>query len=181
VLGALWDMALPVGPTRDFTSSFSGRGFALDFQYWGLGRLGLGAEFIWNTMSDKGMSERTINDVTVSGVAVKELDTNELLAKVMVSPIDWREARVAGHKKPFSSVVPYLGVALGGARVVRRVDISVSRYVDESWHWAFVPEVGVQVPASFATLMAAVRFNYIAGSSDAPEQMFMNFAVGGGF
>jgi hypothetical protein len=181
-LGVMWDLSLPVGSTTDFTSSFSGRGFALDFRYWGFGKLGVGADFVWDTMSDKGMNTRTIGNATVSGVTVKELDSNLLHAKVFVSNVDWREARKVGKgSKVPRSFVPYAAFGFGGARIVRRVDIAVSRYVDESWHWAIAPEIGVEVPTDWVVWMLAVRYNYIAGSGDAPEQMFMNFGIGGGF
>jgi hypothetical protein len=182
VLGVMWDLSLPVGSTTEFTSSFSGRGFALDLRWWGLGKLGLGGDFVWDTMSDKGMNERTIGDVTVSGVTVKELDSNVMHGKVFFSPVDWVGARKIGRaSKAPRSFVPYAAFGFGGARIVRRVDISVSRYVDESWHWAIAPEIGIEVPTDWVSYMVAVRYNYIAGSADGPEQSFMNFGIGGGF
>lgn len=182
VLGVMWDLSQPVGSTSDFVGSFSGRGFALDFRYWGFGRFGVGAAFVWDTMSHKSMVERTIGDVTVSGVSAKELDSNVLVGKVLVSAFDWKTVHAEGHESKMPRVViPYAAFGFGGARIVRRTDIGVSRYVDESWHWALSPEIGVEVPTQFVDWMLAVRFNYIAGSSGGPEQLFMNFGIGGGF
>jgi len=173
---------MPVGPTTEFTGSFSGRGFALDLRYWGFGRLGVGGDFVWDTMSDKSMTERTIGNATVSGVAAKELDSNLMHGKVYVSNVDWRKARMQGRESKVPRVlVPYAAFGFGGARIVRRVDIGVSRYIDESWHWAMAPEIGIELPTDWVSWMVAIRYNYIAGSGDGPEQMFMNFGIGGGF
>lgn len=182
ILGVMWDLSLPVGSTTDFTNSFSGRGFALDFRYWGFGKLGVGGSFVWDTMSDKGMTERTVGNVTISGVAAKELDSNVMHAKVYLSNVDWVGARRVGRESRVpKAFVPYAAFGFGGARIVRRVDIGVSRYVDESWHWSMAPEIGIEMPTDWVSWMIAVRYNYMAGSSDAPEQMFMNFGIGGGF
>src|SRR5690606_2277882 len=99
------------------------------------------------TLSEKTRRTTTYGPATISGVQVRETSSTPFTGKVFYALRDMKK------------VIPYAGFGLGGARVVRRLDIGISRFTDESWHWAMVPEVGIEVPASSFDLLASARFN----------------------
>ncbi len=169
MLGVLWDVSIPVASTTDFTSKVSPQGISVDGRYRGFGNLGIGFTVAWHTLSEKTRSTTTYGSATISGTQVRETAATPFTGKIFYALRDMKK------------VIPYVGFGLGGARVVRRLDMGISRFTDESWHWAMVPEIGVEVPAASFDLLASTRFNYLFKSSDAPEQLYFNLSVGVGF
>jgi opacity protein-like surface antigen len=169
MLGLLWDMSLPVGVTHDFVGKFSGRGFAVDGRYSGFGNFGLGVTLAWHILDQKTDTTTTWDAVTISGTQVREISSSPFTAKVFYA---------LREQKQF---IPYAGVGMGAARVIRRIDMGIASVTDESWHFAFVPELGVEVPLKAATVLASTRFNYFVKNNDGPAQLYMNFSLGIGF
>src|SRR5690606_12097662 len=169
MLGLLWDMSLPVGITHDFVGKFSGRGFAVDGRYSGFGNIGLGVTLAWHILDQKTETTTTWDAVTISGTQVREISSSPFTAKVFYALRDQEK------------FIPYAGIGMGAARVVRRIDMGIASLTDESWHFAFVPELGVEVPFKAATLLASTRFNYFVKNNDGPAQLYMNFSLGVGF
>ena len=174
MIGLALDTSMPVGSSTDFVDNFSFQGFLVDVSYHGLpktgpGTFGFGAAISWNTMSEKSDKTTTWKDETICGTVVTDLSVTPLVAKVQYA-----------LRNPGSRFIPYVGIGAGGARALRRVDLGISRVTDDSWHWALVPEVGLEIPLGSFAILAATRFNYLFQAGDAPEQLFMNFSLGVG-
>ncbi|GEM_PF-899525 len=171
LMGIYWDMGVPLGSSADWVSDYSVQGFAFDVRYFPKGNWGLGGGLAWNTFSEKTVSTVTRQNATLTGAQVHELSTTPLTFKGFYSLRDL--------KLP---ATPYVSLGLGGSRALRRVDAGISRYIVESWHWTMAPEIGVELPTGRAgSALAALRFNYLFKTSDAPEQLYLNISVGFGF
>lgn len=183
-MGLLLDTSLPIGSTTNFVNTFSFQGFAIDVRYTALPVM-IGAQVSWQTITEK--SERTLDfevegtgQATFSGTMVTELSLTPLLAKVGYVFGKEKLNTPPDKKKTPVTLLPYVALGMGGSRLVRRVDVGISRLLDESWHWTLVPEIGVEAPVGPVSILAAVRFNYLFSGDGAPEQLYMNFSLGVG-
>lgn len=173
--GAAWDLSIPVGSTQDVVGNVSPSGFSLEARYIGLGRLSFGLFTGIHYMTAKDETTTTEGPVTISGTQVRSIASTPWLARVHLSLVDVRTS--AAQSRP----VPYVAFGFGGARVLRTLDMGISGFSKESWHWAMSPEIGVQLPLNRAVFYLSSRFNYFASSGDGPEQMYVNLTLGAGF
>lgn len=173
--GVQWDTAIGVGSTYQFINTFEPAGFAFEARYMGLGKLGVGLLISNQFMTVKGDHEVVRDNITLSGTQVRSLSISPLLARIHYSLRDIRKHE--SRKK----IAPYAAFGFGGARVFRRLDMGISSYSLESWHWAFSPELGIQLPGDRMALTLSSRFNYLTASDGGPEQLYFNFSLGGGF
>ena len=169
VLGVLYDTGLPMGNTADFNKKFNGRGFSIDARYRGFKPLRVGGSFSYIDFQEKRDSTFEYGNATLGGMQVRETAASTLTGYVGVA---WDKGK---------RVIPYLRVGIGPSRVWRRVDVGVSRFISESWHFAVVPELGVELPLRRCMILIAARYNFIAAGGDTPTQSFMNFSAGVGF
>lgn len=169
ILGILWDMSLPLGSTKDFAGKYSVPGMSIDGRYRGFGNFGIGLTLAWHRIEEKSEETVTKDNATLTGTMVREVSSSPFTVKFTYA------------KRQGLSFVPYAGVGVGGTRVLRRLDVGVARFVDESWHFTFVPEIGVEVPLGPVLALVSTRFNYAVKTKEAPEQLYMNFSVGIGF
>jgi hypothetical protein len=171
-IGGAWDMTLPVGSSADFASVYSVQGASAQVRYQGLGRVSFGGLAAWEGWGAKGDQTNTMGNVTVGGVQMHAVWANSLYARAQAALFDIRAE--SSLKKP----VPYAALNFGGAHTVRRVDIGIYTITEDSWHWAFAPEVGVEIPLSRVVVTAGARFNYFFSSGEGPEQLYFSFNVG---
>ena len=174
VLGLLWDMSVPIGSTHQFTPKITAKGFTVDGRYHGfgnvgVGNIGVGLSLAWHTMDSRTETSVKWKNATISGTQIREISSTPFTAKA------WYALR------DLEGIHPYAGMGFGAARIVRRVDMGISRVVDETWHVALVPEIGVEIPLKVAVLLASSRFNYFFKTDNGPKQMYFNFSVGLGF
>lgn len=169
MLGLLWDTVLPVGNTADYVGKFSPQGFSIDGRYSGFGELGLGVTMAWHVLEQRTRSTTSWQNATITGTQIREVSSSPFTFKISYA------------KRDLGKVIPYAGLGLGAARVFRRLDMGISSLSDQSWHFAFVPELGVEVPMKSFSLLASTRFNYFVKGDGAPAQTYMNFSVGVGF
>jgi len=173
-LAAFWDLNVPMGSTTDFVKKVDPAGFGIEGRYHGLvkagpGNLGVGILVSWDWMAQKSESSLVEGNVTLTGTQVRELSVTPLMGKVIYT--------FDQHKR----FHPYVGFGLGPARVWRRLDIGIYRYLDESWHFAMAPELGLEIPLRNVVGLVAARVNYLVQTKDDPQQLYLNFSVGLGF
>lgn len=173
--GAAWDLSIPLGSTQEFAGNVSPGGFSLEARYIGLGRLSFGMFTGAHYMTAKDETTTVQGPVTISGTQVRSVASTPWLGRVHFSLMDVRTA--AAQRRP----VPYVAFGFGGARVLRTLDMGISGFSKESWHWAMAPEIGVQLPLNRAVFYLSSRFNYFVESGDGPEQMYLNVTLGAGF
>lgn len=171
-LGVAWDMTLPVGSSTDYINVFGVQGISFQARYHLPGGVAVGFMAAWQSWYDKSEQEVVIDNITLGGMQARAISVNPLYGRVLYSLQD-----LLGLEKT-KSPDPYAAINFGGARTVREVDMGVYAFVEDSWHWAFAPELGVEVPLKGVTLTAATRFNYLASSGDGPEQLYMSFSLG---
>jgi opacity protein-like surface antigen len=81
MVGATWDIGIPIGGVHDFTSNVSPIGFDISLRYWFLPRLTIGAEVEWQTYrDDKPRTTYPITDGAVTATAYNSLQTGSLRA-----------------------------------------------------------------------------------------------------
>lgn len=176
LFGVLWDHSYPLANSRDLVRKYSLSGFSIEGRYRGLGNLGLGFRLGWDTMSEKAESTFTRDALTVSGTQIRTLFLSPMLLTVSYA---LRDSRTESPKGP--SVVPYVLLGAGGGRALRQLDLGISTYLDESWHFALAPELGVEIPTKFLVLMAGARLHSFIKTKDAPGQLALSFSFGLGF
>ena len=179
MVGLTWDLSIPLASTADFTNQVSVQGFGIEVKYLGLDKVGLknvevGGMVAWHTLAQKGYATFVDGDTTVSGTTVNEMSSNPLLLRAHYV------FRSGDRPDAVGTIVPYVAGGVGGARVLRRTDLGINRFVEESWHWAVGPELGIELPLGPATLLVSSRLNYLFGSGDGPEQLYVNLSVGAG-
>ncbi len=170
ILGILWDMSLPLGSTRDCVDKYSVPGMSVDGRYRGFGNFGIGFTLAWHRMEEKSKETVSYRNATLTGTMAREVSS---------SPFTFKLSYALRDKQ--LPAIPYVGLGLGGTRVLRRLDVGIARFVDESWHFALVPELGAEIPAGPVLLLLGTRLNYAIKTKENPGQLYMNFSLGVGF
>lgn len=165
-LGVALDVTVPLGSTSKFIGSASMQGISLDLRYYAWGNIGIGAGVALDSLSKKSTGAVTWENATITGTHVRELSYTPITLKGYYA---WRD-----HK----SVVPYFAAGLGAARAVKRLTAGISSISEASWHFAIVPEAGLQIPLGPTVLLTNVRLNYLPPSAGVDEQLFGNFSLG---
>ena len=119
-----------------------------------------------DSLSKKTTDSVEWDNATISGTQVREMAFTPLTVKGYYA---WRD------QKQF---IPYVAAGLGAARAVRRVVVGFSSLVENSWHFAMVPEAGLQIPAGPTVLTTNVRLSYLPPSAGVEDLLFANFSFG---
>lgn len=165
-LGVAVDLTWPMGKAADFISKTSIQGLSLDLRYYAWGNIGIGLGLGLDSLSKKSTETATWENATITGTQVRELSYTPLTLKGYYA---WREQ---------TRVVPYVAAGLGAARAVQRLTVGITGLAEASWHFAIVPEVGLQIPAGPTLLLTNVRLNYLPPSAGVGEHVFANLSFG---
>jgi outer membrane protein W len=169
VSGALqWSMGQGIGSTYEFANDFSFGGFAVEGRYWVADQVTVGLLWGWNALHEKeeGRTHSTEN-FAVTSTQVRWVDAMPL----QLTAHYYLEV---GNKK----VLPYVGAGVGTAWTQRQLILPFTSYTQDSWHFAFAPELGVLFNTGSGGLMLSMRFNYAIKTDSAPEELWLNFNVG---
>jgi opacity protein-like surface antigen len=102
MVGAAWDIGIPVGSVHDFTSNVSPVGFDISLRYWFHPRLSIGAEVEWQTYrDDKPRTTYQVTDGAVTATAYNSLQAGSLRATMDFYLLD---------RGP---VLPFVGASVG--------------------------------------------------------------------
>lgn len=169
LLAIAYDLALPLGHTQNYNKNFSARGFTVEGRYLWRSGWTAGLAFGWQVFQARLDGTLTWETATVGGAQVRETSATPLTANLGFALNQW------------GKVVPFVRFGAGAARIGRRLDIGIRRFVDESWHLALVPELGAEIPLSQVMVRAALRYNHFVKSDDVPAQSYLSFSLGVGF
>lgn len=165
-LGIALDLTWPLGSAANYIGSASIQGLSLDLRYYAWGNIGVGVGVALDSLSKKTNTTVEWENATITGTQVREINFTPLLAKGYYA---WRDQE---------RFVPYVALGLGAARTVRRLIVGFSSLSDASWHFAAVPEAGLQIPAGPTVILTNLRLNYLPPAAGIDEQVFVNFSVG---
>lgn len=165
-LGVALDLTVPLGKTSDFIGSASIQGLSLDLRYYAWGNIGIGAGVALDSLSKKSTETATWENAAITGTQVRELSYTPITLKGYYA---WREQQ---------RLIPYVAAGLGAARAVKRLTAGISSLAEASWHFAIVPEAGLQIPVGPTLILTNVRLNYLPPSAGVPEHLFANLSLG---
>lgn len=163
-----YNMALPLGNTKDFIEEFSPRGFGIEAGGWLNDNFSLGLEFSWNGFYQEfAYNTYEIGTLTLSGRMWRYTNVYPLMgvAKYYLSSGSDLEA--------------FFGAGLGTFIINKRTDFGLYTFEDKQWHFALYPEVGIIYWVSDETgLTLNARYNWAAKSGDIDSQSNLGFNIG---
>jgi len=164
-----WNIAVPLGETKDFISPTSVRGFSIDGRGFVTDAITIGGFVGWNTFYEgKGFET---NDVGNTG-AVHGYKRRYINALPIMVNTHYYFAQ--------STVMPYAGIGLGTMYVEDRDFMGIYYVQNEAWHFALAPELGIVVPFGGGNtgINANVKYNWAAKTKDTPSYSFLTFNIG---
>jgi hypothetical protein len=163
-----YNMALPLGDTKDFISDYSWRGMGLEFRKFSSRNISYGLSLGWNVLHKETNETIEINDG--GGHATGNQDRT-----INAFPIMIGFHYYLGQK----GSRPYIGLNGPGYYVAERLDIGVFSFQNDGWNWGLAPEIGFFMPLDGgATLLVNARYNYAFESSGRGPYSYMGFNIG---
>jgi hypothetical protein len=162
-----YDMAVPVGPTRQDISAFSPKGMTLEFRYHLTPYVAVGGLVGWNKFEDKKQDTYVNDNVTFTGTQIRTLRAVHISGSVRYNflPIDKR-------------AVPFIGLDLGAYFLERKVDLGWWKNSDGDWHFGVAPGLGAIINISKVFLLLGTKFHYVAQTSQGDDEMYVTFNIG---
>ena len=163
-----YDMAAPLGDTKDFTSSFSFRGVGLEGRYFKSEKTSIGFFAGWNVFSEKTSGTVQDGNRTTTGTSARTINAVPLYVTA-----DYYWGSRGGAR-------PYLGLGAGVIYNERRNDFGIFTSTSNKWQFAVAPEAGVMFPIGASLMYIGVRYNYgfKAGDFDALQYLSINVGIG---
>jgi hypothetical protein len=166
--GVEWSMGLGVGSTSEFVNDYSVRGFAVEGRYWIVNQATVGVLWGWTSLHEK-IDDRTYtrDNLAVTGSQIRWVDAMPL--------------QLTAHyylELASTRLLPFVGTGVGTVWTERLLSLPFTSYSQESWHFAFAPELGLLFPSPAGSLLISSRFNYAFETDAAPEAMWFNFNIG---
>ncbi len=162
-----YEMAVAVGATWDFVGSFSPRGISFDYLYYFTGNVGLGVMMGWNEFEIKERGTFQDQRVTLTGTQIRRLDSWYVNASFNYSFLSIDK---------FAS--PYLGLNMGVYRLRKGIDYGWWGDADESWHFGFAPDLGVNLNFKKFLIQVGCRFHWAVMTSEADGERWVTFNIG---
>lgn len=170
--GALWsftyDMAFPMGATKDYTGKASFRGMMLDGRGFVDNNITLGGNFGWNVFYEKADKETVeVDNITLTGTQYKYINAFPMFFNA------------AYYFNEGSYVRPYVAANIGVIYDIQRTDIGLYSFDYDNWKFAFAPEVGLAFQTdSGVGLMVNLRYNYGLETSDIDALSYLGLNIG---
>ena len=173
-----YNMAFPLGNTKDFISKASFRGMGFDYQYVFQDNFALGGVLQWNTFYQSeprqtyelDSSEGEMNGA-INGIKYKYINTVPLY--------------VTGTyylASDDAKVRPYIGLGIGTYWLEQRTDMGLFTTIYNSWHFALVPKGGILLPISYSTsIYIGLDYNIAFKNSDIDTQSWLGLGIGFNF
>jgi hypothetical protein len=156
-----------MGPTHDFTPSFSFLGFAADWRTRVTDNFWPGFTIAWQVLYNKEYRTLTHDEITFTGTVATTLNTFPMLVDADYYLMTDRQG-----------IRPYVGVGLGVYAAEHRIDWNIWTVQDTSWHFGFAPEAGVVLPTGSLDLVFTTKFNYAFASGGWDQILYWNFNIG---
>lgn len=164
-----YSMGLGTGDQGDYASTFSGRGFTLDYRKLVQPNLGVGVYGGWNVFYDERPYDTyTVENISVSGKQYRYVNSVPLMVAA-----DY-------YLSPGDDLNPFIGLGVGTIYNERATDMGIYRVNQEAWSFGFTPQVGFIYSLNrYAGISVAAKYNMglAAGDFDA-MQSYLSFNIG---
>lgn len=165
-----YNMAAPMGETKDFIDKYSWGAMGLEWKKMMNDNVSVGVNFSWQILSqkvNKGTLEIPDRNLTLSGTQLRYLN--------------YFPMTVSGNYfiNPQGKVIPFVGAGAGLYRVLQRFDISGFAYNQDTWNFGFYPEAGVILPTGgSADFFVNTKYHYLLPANGKQSHSFLNINVG---
>jgi outer membrane protein len=166
-----YDMGFGTGDLGEFISKPSFRGASAQYRYAVTEQILVGVDVAWNVFyEEKEYDSYTAGTMTLSGKQYRYQNQVPLL--VSADYIFTRD----------NAVKPYAGLGLGTMYSERATDMGTWRLLENPWHFALKPEIGLMYDMSPGTAFKlSARYYTGFGSGDLETQSYFTISAGFAF
>lgn len=164
-----YSMGLATGDMGDYASSFSGRGFTLDYRKMVQPNLGVGFYTGWNVFYDeRPFDTYTIDNRTLSGKQYRYVNSLPIMFAT-----DY-------FLKPGEDFNPYVGLGVGTIYTERATDMGIYRLTEDAWSFAFTPQIGFLYSVNrYSGINISAKYNLgLAAGDFESTQSYVSFNIG---
>ncbi|WP_044211151.1 outer membrane beta-barrel protein [Flammeovirga sp. OC4] len=165
-----YQMALPLGNTSDYISTFSGRGVGLEWKKHLLTTpVSFGFSVNWNVLYQK-VDDRYNSPEEGIVADGKQYRYHNTVPILLHANYYFNEDGI---------VNPFVGVGLGTYYINQRTSFGQWAFIEQNWHFGVAPEVGVvaDVSSSF-NMLFTIRYNHAFKAGNATDHSYLGFNVG---
>ena len=167
--GFAWGISVPTGNTSDFISKVSFRGASFEWRNFYQRDAAYGLNVGWNVFNEEDDATVTFDTGAITGKHWKYINAVPIYAGwFKYFSDDPRDGRF------------FAGLNAGGAWIEQTADISLIRFQEDTWHFAFAPEVGYHLPWDKFLGYVAVRYHIALAAGDQDSQQWLEFKIGFG-
>jgi outer membrane protein W len=147
-----YGMSLPTGDAKDYTDNDSWLNLSFEGQYMMKTNVSLGFMFAWNELYANTTELIPLESGAIWGDQYRDLN---------IFPMTAGAQYYFGEGK--GATAPYVGLYAGAYYIRQILDIGLSSFTKNNWHFGVAPQIGVLVPTGshwgrYANL--SVRYNY---------------------
>ncbi len=164
-----YSMGLGTGDLGDYASTFSGRGFTIDYRRMVQPNVGVGFYAGWNVFYDeRPFDTYTVDNRSVSGKQYRYVNSVPLMVAT-----DY-------YLKPGEDLNPFIGLGVGTIYTERATDMGIYRLTEDAWSFAFAPQVGFMYSINrYAGISFSAKYNMGLASGDFDTtQSYLSFNIG---
>ncbi len=167
--GLTWNVSLPTGETNDFVSGVHFRGFSLEWLNYQSRDTAFGINAGWNVFNESFHGTISGDNFAVTGSSWRYVNAVPIYASYhKYMGVDRRDKRA------------YLGLNGGMSYIETRTQVAIWELVEDNWHLAIAPEIGVQLPWNAFLGTLALRYNYAFSAGDSEAHQWLELRIGFG-
>ena len=163
-----YQMAAPLGDTKDFTGNFSGRGFGVEGRAFVDNNVTIGGGAHWNVFYEKKEKiTTTFDNVTATGTHFNYINSFPFYVNA------------AYYFNEGSYFRPYAAMNAGVIYTLYRKDIGLYRVSEEPWKFGVAPELGILLETyGGANFTVNFRYNYGMETDNTDPLSYFGINVG---
>lgn len=166
--GASWNLAMPMGNTRDFTRPLSARGFTLEWHNFIRKSTSWGINAGWTVFNENADNTTYGDGWAVSGDRWNYINAVPIYASGFHY---WGDRRDTNY---------FAGANLGTVWSEYRTTVGLYEFKESVWHLAVAPEIGIRMPLNSFLGYLSLRYNLLMKSGDIDTQSWLELRVGFG-
>jgi opacity protein-like surface antigen len=164
-----YSIGIPTSDLGDYISKTSWRGLSYDYRKLVQPNIGVGVTVGWNVFyEEKAYDTYTLDNRSLSGKQYRYSNNFPLLVAA-----DY-------YLKPGEDLNPFIGLGIGTMYTNRVTDMGIYRLEQDSWAFAFQPEIGIKYMVSdYAGLNLSAKYFYgMEAGSISGAQSFLTLNIG---
>jgi len=176
LMNLTYNMAQPLGNTKEFVDEFSFRGLGFEGRNFSKKNFSFGFNFGWNIIDHQTNETVQLENGAISGRQVRYINSFPFHLT--------GHYYLGGRRDP---VRFFGGLGIGTYYIIQRFELGVTAIENDRWHFGLAPEIGILVPAGDIMLIASIKYNHAFDSGktvfgdDDNTQSYIGFNVGIGF